>query len=214
MIHVGIIPDGNRRWCKQNGKSKLEYSQLMQAMIRAGVTDYKDKAAKDAPYESFKMVDELSIFILSKDNLVKRDGDILELVGDMLNLICSLLRLEENATKFKFDVYGDIHLLPNHMQSQIQDCIAHSHGTMPVHLAIAYDPISDSADYLAKGISTRRPIDLVIRSGGELRSSGFFPLQTLYSEWIYLNDFWPDVDQHKLNDCLDEFTRRTRNFGK
>jgi undecaprenyl diphosphate synthase len=65
-----------------------------------------------------------------------------------------------------------------------------------------------------KNGTSRTQIDLVIRSGGQLRSSGFFPLQTLYSEWIYLDELWPDMTQEHINQAINLFLTRKRNFGK
>ena len=109
---------------------------------------------------------------------------------------------------------GDITLLPKKIQEQIELCISLSKGPYKVHLAIGYDPIADSELYLKQGLSTRTPIDLVVRSGGQLRSSGFFPLQTIYSEWVYYDTLWPDMTQELMHDALIQFKSRQRNFGK
>ena len=219
-IHVGIIPDGNRRWCKQNNKSRQDYADMIQYVIKKVYNEYRVKIElapeqeQALPYESFRLVDEISIYVLSKDNLLKRTDETMLLIEKTMDIICTLMRIESNKHLIKFDVYGDVSLLPPAIQTQIADCVRLSKGTFPIHLAIGYDPIEDSALYLEEGLESRRQIDLVIRSGGQIRSSGFFPLQTLYSEWIYFDDLWPDMTQAKFNKALLDYLGRQRNFGK
>jgi undecaprenyl diphosphate synthase len=221
-IHVGIIPDGNRRWCKQNNKSRQDYADMIQYVIKKVYNEYRDKIEDQAlapeqqalPYESFRLVDEISIYVLSKDNLLKRTDETMMLIEKTMDIICTLMRIESNKHLIKFDVYGDVSLLPTAIQAQIADCVRLSQGTFPIHLAIGYDPIEDSEIYLEEGLDSRRQMDLVIRSGGQIRSSGFFPLQTLYSEWVYFDDLWPDMNQEKFNKALLEYLGRQRNFGK
>lgn len=214
LIHVGIIPDGNRRWCKKNNKNRFEYAGMVQNMIMNLYNEYKDKSREDFPYPTFNMVKEISIYVLSKDNVTKRNDDTMDLIEKTMDLICTLIRIKENQDRVHINVMGDITLLPHVIQEQINLCVSLAHGPFPINLAIGYDPIEDSRLYLEKGIESRRPIDLVVRSGGQLRSSGFFPLQTLYSEWVYYADLWPDMTQEHIHDALTQFMTRQRNFGK
>ena len=70
LIHVGIIPDGNRRWCKKNNKDRFEYAAMVQNMIMNLYNEYKDKTRSDFKYPTFNMVKEISVYVLSKDNLL------------------------------------------------------------------------------------------------------------------------------------------------
>ena len=56
LIHVGIIPDGNRRWCKKNNKDRFEYAAMVQNMIMNLYNEYKDKTRSDFKYPTFNMV--------------------------------------------------------------------------------------------------------------------------------------------------------------
>ena len=209
-IHLGIIPDGNRRWCKLHRKNPLEFSAMIQHMI---IRIYHQCILQPMP-DLFKMVNEISMYVLSKDNLVKRDDDTLLLIEKTLDVVCAMLRIEENAKRVKIDVHGDVSLLPSKIQQQIQTCIDLSKGTFPIHLAIGYNPVSDSELFLTEGFDSRRQIDMVVRSGKQLRSSGFYPLQTLYSEWFYFDTFWPDMTPSLFHEALEQFLSRQRNFGK
>jgi undecaprenyl pyrophosphate synthase len=211
-IHVGIIPDGNRRWCKKNEKSFQDYAEMIRVMLFAAYENNKDEL--HIPFETFTMISEISFYVLSKDNLTKRDDGTLKFIEMAMDIVCSLMQLDSVNSRVKMDFVGDVQALPITIQYQIARCVRMSKGTFPVHLALAYDPVSDSAAYLAAGMQSRTQIDLMIRSGGELRSSGFFPLQTLYSEWVYFNDLWPEMSLGKMHEALLEFKKRNRNFGK
>lgn len=215
-IHLGIIPDGNRRWCKKNKKNNLEYASMIQNMIENLFAECENKLESniEITYPNFQMITELSIYILSKDNIQKRNNDTIELIKKVIELIYITMLIPTNQNKIKIDILGDITLLPLIIQEQIQKCITLSRGNFPVHLAIGYDPIEDSKQYLNDGITSRNQIDLVIRTGGQLRSSGFFPLQILYSEWIYMNELFPEITRDHINQCIEQFLKRQRNFGK
>ncbi len=55
--------------------------------------------------------------------------------------------------------------------------------------------------------------DLLIRTSGELRLSGFLPWQTVYSEFIFLEKLWPDFTPEDLDNAIEVFTKRNRKFG-
>ena len=209
-IHLGIIPDGNRRWCKINQKNVVEFVAIIQHIINRV---YHQCILQELP-DLFKMVDEISIYVMSQDNLQKRDNSTLILIEKTLDVICAILRIKETAKHVKMDVHGDVSLLPIKIQQQLQTCIDLSKGTFPIHLAIGYNPITDSELFLKEGIDSRRQIDMVIRSGGQVRSSGFYPLQTLYSEWIYFDTLWPDMTIPLFMNALEQYLSRQRNFGK
>ena len=216
-LHLGIIPDGNRRWCKLNDKTQMEYSIIIRNMVQNVFDEYnnnKDREDYALQYPEFKKITEISVYILSKDNVTKRDKTVVDLIEKTMDLICTLMCTPDFQDTVKLDIIGDPTLLPLKVQEQIQKCVALSSGTFPIHLAVGYDPIEDSALYLSQGVETRTQIDLVVRSGGQLRSSGFFPLQILYAEWVYFDDLWPDMTREHIHDAIIEFQNRHRNFGK
>ena len=55
--------------------------------------------------------------------------------------------------------------------------------------------------------------DLLIRTSGELRLSGFLPWQSVYSELLFINKNWPDFSEEDLNNAIIEYQKRTRKFG-
>ena len=55
--------------------------------------------------------------------------------------------------------------------------------------------------------------DLMIRTSGEIRTSNFLPWQLVYSEFYFTDKLWPDFTEEDLNEAIDEYNRRNRNFG-
>jgi len=208
-IHVGIIPDGNRRWCKKNNKDQFEYAIMARNMIKNALDDVIQKNV----FPTIPLISEISVYLLSKDNLGRTDST-LDLIEKTIDLCKTVFSIPKYGEMCSLKIYGDVSLLPETIQSLIKECLSFAKGTFPINVAIAYDPIEDSDLYIKNGIHTRTPIDVVIRSGGQLRSSGFFPLQTLYSEWVYLDDLWPDITQEHIHFSMLEFLHRKRNFGK
>ena len=56
--------------------------------------------------------------------------------------------------------------------------------------------------------------DLLIRTGGDLRISNFLPYQSVYSELIFIDKLWPEIEQQDIKDCVEEFKEIDRRFGK
>jgi undecaprenyl diphosphate synthase len=56
--------------------------------------------------------------------------------------------------------------------------------------------------------------DLIIRTGGNHRTSNFLIWQSYYSEWIFLEKFWPEFEKEDLIECIQDFSKRERRFGK
>lgn len=118
---------------------------------------------------------------------------------------------------------GEMHMLPDRMRelalaiTQTSAVSAeHEHKRtldgLHVCFALAYDPFSDVARKTARPEDID-PIDFVIRTSGEQRTSGFFPLETLYSEWMFHPKLFPEFTFADLLKALDEFQARSRRHG-
>jgi len=56
--------------------------------------------------------------------------------------------------------------------------------------------------------------ELIIRTGGEKRTSNFLPYQSAYSEWIFIEKMWPEFEKEDFVECIHEFGNRQRRFGR
>lgn len=214
MIHLGIIPDGNRRFLKKISNKNLitiwedNFKRLINEFIKE----------KDNKYENLKKINEISIYVCSIDNL-KRDDNTRENVFTVLKSILILIKNElfiKDLVNINF--IGDIHLLPKDLQKLIKESKQKLKGDrLKINLAIAYDYNKDIQNFKIINSNYRRNqsnIDLVFRSGGEKRLSGFFPTKTIYSELFFNDKLWPEITLKDLDLVLEEFSKRNRRFGK
>ena len=213
-IHIGVIPDGNRRWCKKNNSDVFKSIDIMKNAI---IQNFEDREELKETYTNFSLINEATIYILSKDNLLKRKDDTIKMVEYALEVVLSNLNNIKKYLKIQF--IGELELLPENileMVKKIQD--ETTEGSFVTTVGIAYDPILDSFKLLnnssERGKFEQSDIDLVIRTGGEIRTSGFFPLKTLYSEFIFLDNLFPDLTLLKISDSIDEYLKRERRFGQ
>ena len=81
---------------------------------------------------------------------------------------------------------------------------------------VAYDHGEFLEDTFEKHLSSSHlpPLDLVVRSGGEMRLSNFMLYESAYSELMFLDKMWPDMDESDVDKILDDFDKRVRKFGK
>ena len=211
LIHLGIIPDGNRRWSRENG---MGIDQLLEKIFKMVFRFFEDPKSR-SEMECFKYVKEISTYVLTKDNLIKRKDQTLEMIRSGLGII------NENMDLFKemkIQFIGELDLLPLELKTLCDSIESKSNqeSTLKLTFGIAYDPLHDLERLINKDPS--RPeqgkIDMIIRTGGEMRSSGFFPMHTMYSEWFYLDKFFPDLTIADINRCIQEFQKRNRRFGQ
>jgi undecaprenyl diphosphate synthase len=212
MVHIGVIPDGNRRWCRARC---VDYNALVEHHV-SRIRSWIDKPeAELAAYSHVAQITELSIYLLSKDNLLKRDDGTCAMVHEVLRRALDVYRATPARARLRVRFVGMRELLPPAMQQLLLDIERETAGgSFLVTAAVAYDPIVDARQTLCGGAARdQSQIDVVVRTGGELRSSGFYPLNTLYSEWAYPPTLFPDFDLAQLESVLCEVATRQRRFG-
>ena len=224
LLHVGIIPDGNRRWCKLQKKSfRYLLTHWMNVMIQGNLQLY----TKDS-FMNLSTIGALSFYVSSIDNTTRQDGT--ESLGyELIRMIhkANLFTWLRNTQQINCEIHvvGNRTIIPTdiqHIISQIQEeSKQHQNSgmrTIPIYMAMAYDYKKDLENYgrnhLPDYTRTQPMIDLVIRSGNEQRLSGFFPIHTIYSEFSFLSKLWPDITLNDINNCIQEYKTRHRRFGK
>ena len=210
MIHLGIIPDGNRRYIKKNPEKNI--INIWDEFFNKILNDY-------SKYKNLKTINEISIYVCSIEN-IKREDNTKENIIDILNLVLNIL----NDNKYfinliNINFIGDINLLPKDLQKLIEKTKSKFKGDkLKLNLAIVYDYNKDLENFntnLNKNYNRKQSnIDLVLRSGQEKRLSGFFPTKTLYSELFFIDKLFPEVTLDDLDLIIQEFNKRNRRFGK
>lgn len=231
MRHLALIMDGNRRWAKQN---KLD---TVFSGHRKGVDSVKLAAEfcleKGIEYvsfytfslENFKRADDEKNYIFNfiaqtldqeREAFVKR-GLRLRFIGDRSRFpavaLPAIERIEQataHLTKltanFLFCYGGQ------------QEIVAAAQSIAQKVAAGELKPEQVTKELFENNLWTAGmpDPDLIIRTGSEDRPrlSNFFSYQSAYSEFIFLNCFWPELTKQHLQDCLDRFNTVQRNFGR
>ena len=216
-IHLGLIPDGNRRWCLKNN---CDVFNLLNVLKKFCISAYEEKEKLghekfSEEYNHLSQVGEITIYILSKDNLLKRNDSTLIMIEEGLKMT-----MIQKKDHFKCQFIGEIELLPENIYKLCKEIEEETKNNSKIllSLGIAYDPLSDSKKILTddskRSLYKQSDIDLVIRTGNEIRTSGFFPLKTLYSEFFFLENLFPDTTLSQINNCIGLYNKRKRRFGE
>lgn len=194
--HIGVIPDGNRRWATENG---LQKEQGYEHGLLPGLKLLR--AAKQ------RGVKELTYYGFTVDNC-KRPKPQVEAFADAC---CKAVELIEGEDVL-IHVVGNTNspcfpkgLLPyTHRKNSQGD-------KMRVNILVNYGWEWDVKNgWLSREIPR---IDMVIRWGGMCRLSGFLPIQTVYSDFYIIKDFWPDFKDEHLDAALEWYSRQDVTLG-
>lgn len=222
--HVGLVMDGNRRWARLHGHADPRVGHRAGAQHLETVLGWCARAG----------IDRVSVYVLSVDNLTKRGDDE---IGYLLHLLETTISqyLKQPASPWSLCVAGSLDRLPAASAIALEDAIETTRGRpLILTLAIGYDGRGEIADAvreilreaepdqdllaLAETVdedlidahvgSTGHDIDLVIRTSGEQRSSGFFPWRSSRAELVFVGPYWPAFTHHTFLRSLRTYGRR------
>ena len=220
--HIGIIMDGNGRWAERKSMERIsghiQGVETVKAIVESCVK-------LEIPY--------LTLYTFSKENWKRPKKE----VDGLMSLLSSSLKSELeklNRNNIVFQIVGKIEEMPSNLQELIMNTINSTKNNTGLTLALALSysgrqEIIDAANkILASGkqsidedlfkdylYSPNTPDpDLIIRTGGENRLSNFLLWQSAYSE-IYISEKnWPEFGEDDLTSALNDFSSRTRKYGK
>ena len=208
---IGIIPDGNRRFAKKYGLSYLQ-------AYRAGYERLKE-ALRWVIAEGIR---HAVVYVMSHENCTNRGPFERAVLDDLLVLGLRELRDDEvvNGERIKVKVVGDLDLVSEEARREARALEEHteSFGGGSLHLGVCYSGEWER-NLIARGLTAPSleagvpQIDLVVRTGGMRRLSGFFPLQTTYAELYFTDTLWPEFTRDELRRALEWFSQQKRNFG-
>jgi undecaprenyl diphosphate synthase len=221
--HVAIIPDGNRRWARERGMLRTEGHRVA----------YK-KAFELADYVASKGVDYLTFWAFSTENW-KRDSSEVNLLLALLRRFtkADIARLHKKGFRVRF--FGSEQgMRPELLEGmrRAEELTAGNEG-MTLNIGFNYGGRRDLVEavaqivregvraedvnekVIAEHLSTHGtpPPDLVIRTSGELRTSGYMTWEAAYAELIFFDVLWPDFGEREIDQALEEFARRQRRYG-
>lgn len=162
----------------------------------------------------------LTVYAMSRDNCTRRDS--VERGVLMKILEKAIADVEEDRILEEYDasllVSGDLTLIPDKLRNAIQDIVErYKSGRRTLHIGLCYSiwwELSQLKSNNLKQLHKLPSIDLVIRTGGMRRISGFFPLLVEYAELYFTDTLWPDLTRKELEQAIQWFKRQRRNFGR
>ncbi|MFY9484816.1 MAG: polyprenyl diphosphate synthase [Patescibacteria group bacterium] len=228
LRHLAVIMDGNRRWAKLHDLPAYE-----------GHRKGSDVAYGNAKACIARDITHLTMWVFSAENW-KRTTDE---VGFLMSLIEATIKqhLEELiALGARLKHIGNPEGLPPSLVSTIRDAELSSRANTKLFLNMAINYSGEDelqramarlVKHAAVGMVDPIPpilkgrlknyldtagqpdVDLIIRTGGQRRLSGFMPLQTIWSELYFTNTLWPDFTEPELDTAIVWFNQQERNFG-
>lgn len=225
--HIAIIMDGNRRWAREKGldikKGHKEGAKTLERIVR-----YANKIG----------LQYITVYAFSTENWKRTKEE----VGALMLLLQTYLddySKRADTENIKVKILGDISALSEGMQKSITKCMERTKDNTGVtfNIALNYggrDEIIKATKKIAKKVKenelqiediTEETIsnalytkgqpdpDLVIRTSGEIRTSGFLTWQAVYSEYLFIEKNWPDFNEADLDYAIEIYQNRNRKFG-
>lgn len=225
--HLAIVMDGNGRWAKARGCSRI-------AGHKAGV-----KATKDIVYAALdRGIEYLSLFAFSSENWRRPRFEI----NALMTLFQEVLQTEveelmKNDIRLQFIGSRENMGMALHQLMQQAEELTEHNSKMTVMVAMDYGgrwDIVTAAKRLAEKVSNKEltisdvdeacfnsllstadlpEVDCLIRTSGEQRLSNYFLWQSAYTELCFVRTLWPDFNADDLDEALASYARRERRFG-
>ena len=226
--HIAVIMDGNGRWARSRGKTRIEGHI-------AGVDSVRDVVEASTELG----IKFLTLFTFSTENWKRPKNEVSALMRLLIRVIGRETRtLHEN--NIRLNVIGEINLLPDKVRSTLQETmdLTKNNKKLVLNIALSYSgqwdiaqackaisfdiqegrlkPESVDEQLFASYLSTASMPDpeLLTRTSGEYRISNFMLWQCAYSEIYFTNSYWPDFNRLQLYDAIREFQNRERRFGQ
>lgn len=226
--HIGIILDGNRRFAKRLMLEPWKGHEY-------GV----EKVKKLIGWCSSNGIKELTLYAFSIQNFNRPKQEFDYLMGHFVKAFNELVDNKDvHKNKMRVRVIGRTCLLPKDVQEAIRKAedATKDYDSCILNIAIAYggrEEIVDAVKKIGRAIEDGRlkpediteemftknlymgdEPDMIIRTGGENRTSNFLVWQSNYSEWMFIEKTWPEFEEEDLLRCIADFEKRERRFGK
>lgn len=221
--HIAIILDGNRRFAK-----RLMLEPWKGHEYGAG------KVEQLLDWASELRISQFTLYCLSIENVNSRPKHELDFLFRLIKKEfrdMSREKIEKLGIRIKF--LGDLSLLPEDLQEQCRklEQDTEKNKKITINFALAYGgrqeiteavrkivqkklkPEEINEQAISENLCISSNPDLIIRTGGEKRTSNFLTWQSAYSEWFFLDKFWPEFEKQDLLQVIHEFEARERRFG-
>lgn len=225
--HVAIIMDGNRRWAKEKG---IDY--------RLGHREGAKTLEKIVRYAKKVGIKYITVYAFSTENWKRSEEE----VGALMLLLKTYLddySKRADTENIKVKVLGNITELSSGLQKSLRKCEERTADNTGITFSICInyggrDEIVNAVKKISQDVKEGKirvedideklisnnlytagipDPDLVIRTSNELRISNFLPWQIVYSEFLFLDKYWPDFSEDDIDMAIVEYQKRNRKFG-
>ena len=226
--HVAVIMDGNGRWAKKIGKERFFGHNSGVSSVRDSIEACIDLG-----------INNLTLYVFSMENWKRPESEVKALMHLLFSSIDDELE-NLNKNNIKLNVIGKKDLLPKRTRERLEAAVEDTSKNigLNLNLAISYgskqeiiEAVKTISDKVKKNIISLENIDeniindhlytrnldnvdLLIRTGGEIRVSNFLLWQISYAELVFLKLLWPDFKKRHFYEAIDEYQKRARRFGK
>ena len=225
--HIAIIMDGNRRWAKEHNVSTKNGH-------KAGAENLKSLIR----YANKIGLEYMTVYAFSTENWKRSEEEVGALMFLFKNYLDDLVKAADTENiKIKF--YGRIEELSESIQKSINQALIKTKDNSGTTLCIAFnyggrDEITRAVKEISKDVKNDKlnldiidenlisnylyskdepDPDLLIRTSGEERISNFLLWQIAYSEFYFVDKYWPDFGPEDLDLAIEEYQKRNRKFG-
>ncbi|MBR2705277.1 MAG: isoprenyl transferase [Clostridia bacterium] len=225
--HIAIIMDGNRRWARERGLN---------------VSDGHKRGAETleniARYCNNIGIKHLTVYAFSTENWKRAKEEVGALMS-LLKFYLDKFSKQADTENMKIKVLGDVSALDSGIQKSIKNAIDRTKNNtgLTFNIALNYGgraellkAIKEIAEDVKDGVITTDDItedvvdsklytagqpdpDLLIRTSGEIRTSNFLPWQLVYSEFYFVQKYWPDFNEEDIDEAIKVYQKRNRKFG-
>ncbi|MEM4348451.1 MAG: polyprenyl diphosphate synthase [Candidatus Anstonellaceae archaeon] len=218
--HIAIIPDGNRRWARRHKISKVE-------AYEKGI----DKIANVLKWCKKYGIRTLTMWGFSTENFRREKEEVRQLFLLFDKKLTEGLKKDYKKYKARVRFLGNLQAFPLQLQEKMKKAEAETakNTKYTLNLLIGYGGRQEILNAVNLAIEEGKKLDmkgferllylqdepdLVIRTSGEIRTSGFLPWQTAYSEYYFCKKLWPDFSEADFKRALEEYSRRKRKYGR
>lgn len=225
--HIAIIMDGNRRWAKAKGLpvslGHKEGAKTLEKIVR-----YANKIG----------IKHITVYAFSTENWKRTEEEVSALMSLIQNYLDDYSK-RADSENIKVNIIGNRNGLSKKMKSGIERCIERTKNNTGItfNIALNYggrDEIIKAIKNISKRVKeneidideiTEQMIsdnlytkgqpdpDLLIRTSGEIRLSNFLPWQLVYTEFLFIEKYWPDFNEQDLDNAIYIYQKRNRKFG-
>jgi len=226
-VHVAIIMDGSGRWAQAKGLPRAAGHAQGAEAVRRTVKAASDLGIQYLTLYGFSienwkrpakeiadLMGLLRLYLRKEISELHREGVRIRFIGDRSMLaadIISLIEMSEQKTRAntKLDLvialsYGSRQEITAAVRQLVGDVAAGE---------ISVDAIDEKALEGRLYTADMPDPDLIVRTSGEQRISNFLLWQSAYAEFVFTDVLWPDFSREKLEDSIEEFSRRGRRYG-